>query len=94
MQTEGRIRANALDWLSLALVIIGGLNWGLIGLEQFVDEGANWNVVNIILGDFATVEGLVYLVVGLAALYELYFAYQLYTAGARAKRRERGTAEE
>jgi uncharacterized membrane protein YuzA (DUF378 family) len=94
MQTEGRVRASVLDWLSLALVIIGGVNWGLIGLGHFVDEGANWNVVNLIFEDFATVEAIIYLLVGLAALYELYFAYQLYTAGARRDERERGMPED
>lgn len=94
MQTEGRVRASVLDWLSLALVIIGGLNWGLIGLGHFVNEGANWNVVNLIFEDFAAIEAIVYLLVGLAALYELYFAYQLYAAGTRRDERERGMVED
>lgn len=78
MHTDGRIRANFLDWASLALVIVGAVNWGLVGLGNFVD--ANWNLVNLLLGGFPTVEALVYVLVGLAGLYELYFAYQLYSA--------------
>ena len=78
MQYDGRIRASAFDWLSLALVVIGAINWGLVGVGAFL--GSNWNVVNLLLGGFPTVEALVYLLVGLAGLYELYFAYQLYAA--------------
>ena len=78
MQYDGRVRASALDWVSLALVIIGALNWGLVGLGEFV--GSNWNVVNIVFGSIPALEALIYVVVGLAGLYELYFGYQLYTA--------------
>ena len=92
MQTEGRIRTSVLDWVALALVVIGGINWGLVGAGEFAD--ANWNVVNIILADFPNVEAIVYLLVGLAALYELYFAYQLYGAGARTRESGRGTSED
>lgn len=78
MKHTGSIRTSYLDWASLVLVVVGALNWGLVGLGSLVD--ANWNVVNLIVGGFPTVEALVYVVVGLAGLYELYFAYQLYGA--------------
>ena len=78
MQYDGRIRASALDWVSLALVIVGAINWGLVGLGGFV--GSNLNLVNLFLGGFPAVESLVYVLVGLAGLYEFYFAYQLYSA--------------
>lgn len=93
MKTDGRIRTSPLDWTSLALVIAGAVNWGLVGLGQFFD--ANWNVVNLLLGSFPAVESLVYVVVGLAGLYEMYFAYQLYTArtAPRTPEREREMAK-
>ena len=78
MQYDGSIRASALDWVSLALVIVGAINWGLVGLGGFV--GANFNLVNLLLGGVPVVESLVYVLVGLAGLYELYFAYELYSA--------------
>jgi hypothetical protein len=78
MQHEGRIRASALDWASLVLVIVGAINWGLVGIGQFID--ANWNVVNVAFGSIPELEAAIYLLVGLAGIYELYFAYQLYTA--------------
>ncbi|MFC7177081.1 DUF378 domain-containing protein [Halosegnis marinus] len=78
MQTEGRLRVNAVDWISLVLVIVGAINWGLVGIGEFLE--ANWNVVNLLLGSVPTLEFLVYVLVGLAGIYELYFAYQLYSA--------------
>lgn len=51
------------------LIVIGALNWGLVGIGAFA--GGNWNVVNLILGSWPTVENLVYILVGLSAVYEL-----------------------
>lgn len=52
------------------LLIVGGLNWGLVGLGMLFG-GAGWNVVNMILGSVPVVEGIVYLLVGLSALWLL-----------------------
>jgi len=60
-------RMNALDWLSLALVIIGGLNWGLVGALEF-------DLVAAIFGEMTIISRIIYVLVGLAALYMLYFA--------------------
>ena len=87
MQTDGTVRANYLDWTSLVLVIIGAINWGLVGIGQFLD--ANWNLVNLVFGSLPTLEAVIYLLIGLAGLYELYFAYQLYDARTRPPARER-----
>lgn len=51
------------------LLVIGGLNWLLVGLGGFM--GANWNVVAMILGSWPQVEWLVYVLVGLSAVYEV-----------------------
>jgi uncharacterized membrane protein YuzA (DUF378 family) len=56
-----------LHMLSFILVIIGGLNWGLVGLGGFVG-GADWNVVHMVLGSWPSVEWAVYVLVGLGAL--------------------------
>ena len=91
MQTDGAVRANYLDWASLVLVIVGALNWGLVGFGQLL--GSNWNLVNLAFGSIPAIESAVYVVVGLAGLYELYFAYQLY--GARtAPRPRQGRSEQ
>jgi uncharacterized membrane protein YuzA (DUF378 family) len=52
------------------LLIIGGLNWGLVGLGMLM--GSNWNVVNLILGSWPTVEAIVYLLVGIAAIVKIF----------------------
>jgi len=69
---------NYLDWASLVLVIVGALNWGLEGLGTFA--GQNLNLVNLVLGGVSggQLEALVYVLVGLAGLYQVYFGYQLY----------------
>jgi len=56
--------------LAFVLLIIGGLNWGLIGLGGFM--GSDWNVVSMILGSWPMVEWLVYVLVGASALYEVF----------------------
>ncbi|MCL5666433.1 MAG: DUF378 domain-containing protein [Patescibacteria group bacterium] len=52
---------NVLNWIAYVLVVVGGLNWGLIGLFDL-------NLVNKILGSVSWLEKLVYILVGLSAL--------------------------
>lgn len=47
--------------VSYALVIVGALNWGLVGLF-------NYNLVNALLGSMPMVEKVVYILVGVAAV--------------------------
>ena len=46
------------------LVMIGGINWLLIGLGGFF--GGNWDVVALLLGSWPVVQWLVYIVIGLS----------------------------
>ena len=55
-----------LHGIAFILVVIGGLNWGLVALGSWM--GSNWNVVNLLVGSWPTVESIVYLLVGLSAL--------------------------
>lgn len=57
----------ALHIIAFILVIVGGLNWGLVGLGGFA--GADWNVVHMILGSWPSVEWIVYVLVGLSAIW-------------------------
>ncbi len=57
-----------IDLVALALVIIGGLNWGLVGVADF-------NLVSALVGT-GMVASIIYMVVGLAALYMIYYAVQ------------------
>ncbi len=49
------------------LVVIGGLNWGLMGIGYFI--GTNMNVLKLIFGSVPTVENLVYLLVGISTIH-------------------------
>jgi hypothetical protein len=66
---------NALDWIALVLLIIGGVNWGLVGLFEF-------DLVAAIFGSMVMVSRGIYSLVGLAALYTIYLAFKL-CGGAR-----------
>jgi uncharacterized membrane protein YuzA (DUF378 family) len=50
------------------LVIVGGLNWGLVGLGMLLGKADAWNLVKMIFGSMPTVEAIVYLLVGIAAI--------------------------
>ena len=54
----------AVNLAALLLIIIGGLNWGLVGAFDF-------NLVDSIFGEGSVLARTVYILVGLAALYEL-----------------------
>lgn len=61
---------NALDWAATILMIVGGLNWGLVGLFDY-------NVVAALFGDQTPLTRLVYALVGVAALYGIYMAAKI-----------------
>jgi hypothetical protein len=55
-------KLNAFDWLAVVLVIVGGLNWGLVGILKF-------DLVATIFGDMSALSRIVYALVGVAAVY-------------------------
>jgi uncharacterized membrane protein YuzA (DUF378 family) len=54
----------ALHILTLLLVVVGGLNWGLVGLFNF-------DLVAAIFGAGSALSRIVYVLVGLSALYQI-----------------------
>ena len=52
------------------LLYIGGLNWGLVGLGMWL--GSDLNVVHLLLGTWPMVEGLVYVLVGVATVMQVF----------------------
>ena len=48
------------------LLIVGGLNWGLVGVGMLM--GSDWNIVHLIFGSIPMLEAIVYILVGLSAL--------------------------
>jgi uncharacterized membrane protein YuzA (DUF378 family) len=54
----------AINLLTLLLVIVGGLNWGLIGLFDF-------DLVAAIFGEMSPLSRIVYVLVGASALWQI-----------------------
>ena len=54
------------------LLIVGGVNWGLIGLAMLMGNDSNWNVVNLLFGSLPTLEAIVYILVGVAAVMKIF----------------------
>lgn len=52
------------DYIVLVLVIIGAINWGLIGFLQF-------DLVRVVFGNMSMLSRIVYAVVGLCGLYAI-----------------------
>lgn len=52
---------NVIFVIAKILVIIGGLNWGLVGAFRF-------NLVDALFGEGSVLSSIVYIVVGIAAL--------------------------
>ena len=50
------------DWLALILVLVGALNWGLVGILEF-------DLVATLFGEMSLLTRIVYSLVGVAALY-------------------------
>jgi len=55
-----------IDWIALILLIIGGLNWGLVGV----------GVGDVVAALGSTIAMIVYILVGVAALYTIYFLFK------------------
>jgi uncharacterized membrane protein YuzA (DUF378 family) len=73
----------ALNLLTLVLVIVGGLNWGLVGAADF-------DLVAALLGTGSALSRAVYVLVGLSAIYQLVpltKAFQIHQPRAEAARR-------
>jgi uncharacterized protein len=56
------MKLSAIDFVAIVLVVIGGLNWGLVGLFDF-------GLVQAILGGVPILARLLYILVGVAAAY-------------------------
>jgi uncharacterized protein len=56
------MKMNALDYIAWVLVLVGGLNWGLVGAFEY-------NLVDSLFGVGSVLARVVYGLVGLAAIY-------------------------
>lgn len=55
-----------IDYIALVLVLIGAINWGLVGFFNF-------DLVRVIFGDMSIVSRIIYALIGIAGLYALSF---------------------
>ena len=55
-----------LDTIALILIVIGGINWGLIGFFQF-------NLVDFLFGSFSMITRFIYALVGISSIYAISF---------------------
>lgn len=55
------LRLNGLTITTLILLIIGAINWGLVGLFEF-------DLVAAVFGDMSTISRILYTIIGLAGI--------------------------
>ena len=61
---------NWLDVLALILIIIGAINWGLIGFF-------NLDVVSLLFGSLSMITRIIFAVVGIAGVYSIVLFWKL-----------------
>ena len=59
-----------LDIVCLILIIIGAINWGLIGFFNF-------DLVSVIFGNMSMITRIIFAVVGIAGIYSLVLFWKL-----------------
>ncbi len=64
------MKMSVLDWIALILVIVGGLNWGLVGIFSF-------DLVAAIFGGMSIISRIIYTLVGIAAIYMIVWKAKL-----------------
>ena len=52
---------NIVKWIMYSLVLIGALNWGLVG-------AFNFDLVSFLFGDMSAITRIIYTIVGLCAI--------------------------
>ncbi len=57
-----------LEWVAFVLVMVGALNWGLVG-------AFGYDLVAMLFGAMSTLSRIVYVLVGLGALYMVFGAF-------------------
>ncbi|MBU0646582.1 DUF378 domain-containing protein [Patescibacteria group bacterium] len=60
---------STLDWIVVILVVVGALNWGLVGLFGL-------DLVATLFGAMSLLSRIVYVLVGLAGLYKLVMVFK------------------
>ncbi|MDB5933962.1 MAG: hypothetical protein JWQ01_1306 [Massilia sp.] len=67
------VKMSVLDYIAMALLIVGGLNWAMVALFGV-------DIVATLFGIMSPAARLLYLLVGVAALYSIYLASRMATS--------------
>jgi uncharacterized membrane protein YuzA (DUF378 family) len=92
------METNGWDWLAVLLVIVGALNWGVIGITGLMGDPTN--AVEVASetvfqpGIDDTVGNLVYVLVGLAGIYHIYIGFKMFRSSRRDTRRAQRATEQ
>ena len=65
-----RKKMKALTWIAVIVLVVGGLNWLLVG-------AFNFDLVATLFGDMSALSRIVYVLVGLAAVYVAIYSPRL-----------------
>lgn len=60
---------NILKWVSYSLVLIGALNWGLVGMFNF-------DLVAFLFGDMTLITRIIYSLVGISSLISFFLFFR------------------
>lgn len=61
-----------MSMIAKTLLIVGGLNWGLVGASMLLGSASSWNLVAMIFGGMPVVAGVIYVLVGVSALVSIF----------------------
>jgi len=64
---------SVLDWIALILLVIGGFNWGLVGLFRF-------DLIAALFGYMSWFSRIIYILVGISAVYLIIVAFKQHPA--------------
>jgi uncharacterized membrane protein YuzA (DUF378 family) len=70
MREHRRPVLGVVDFIAMALLVVGGLNWALVGLFDI-------DIVATLFGPRTPFTRLVYVLVGIAAVYAIYLAARI-----------------
>ena len=61
------------DYIVLSLVIVGAINWGLIGF-------LNFDLIRVIFGNMSMISRIIYAIIGISGLYAISYFGRIATS--------------
>ena len=69
-----------IDLLATILILVGALNWGVIGVSKMVGD-KTYDLVTMVTPGYPMVENIIKIVVGVAAIYYVFSILTPYMSG-------------